>query len=144
MALLGDVVRCSTPFAVYRRHSAHVMYDMWVRPEFLSQYLASNLAMAANAGVDPDVAKTEAHAKLVRILRASSWMAFRHGRLTAARAIHRCIMKLKPSEYLRAQNMLPFMLHHIPLGHLIWRATRAAKQGIKIILRLDSSDQRVA
>lgn len=135
MSLLGDVVFCSTTFAVYRRHTGHTMYDTWLRPEFLSQYVDSTVAMAMNAGLAAEAAQAEVRTRIMEILWASSWMAFRHGRADASRALHRCIWTLRPAEYLNARKAAHFALHHMPCGHLCWQGYVGVKRAVRAVMR---------
>jgi glycosyltransferase involved in cell wall biosynthesis len=136
MSLLGDVVFCSTSFAVYRRHTGHTMYDSWLRPEFLSQYVDSTVAMAMNAGLTAEAAEAEARTRITEILWASSWIAFRHGRADASQALHRGIWTLRPAEYLNPRKAAYCALHHMPGGRLCWQGYVGVKRSVKAAMRI--------
>lgn len=124
MALEGDVVYHDHPFASYRRHSGHTMYDAWLKADFLKQYYESKIQMGKNAGLSEEEISKEVIRGLSRTLLSSSHMAFLHGRADTSRALHRSLLSLNPAQYMKLNNLKYLILHYIPKSYILYSLFR--------------------
>ena len=124
MALEGDVVYHNHPFASYRRHSGHTMYDAWLKTDFLKQYYESKIQMGKTAGLSEKEISEEVTLGVAKVLLTSSHMAFLHGRVDTARALHRSLFGFKPAEYIKLNNLKYLILHYIPKSYILYSSFR--------------------
>lgn len=134
MSLKGDVIYSRIPFAVYRRHPGHLMYDSWLRSDFLQQYFDSRMQMGLNAGLSEAVIRNEIVERISETLLTSSHMAFRHRRVDAARKLHRSVLKLAPQKYRMIKNLKILLLHYLPCSYYPYMSTRSFYRKIKTVL----------
>lgn len=134
MSLKGDVIYSKIPFAAYRRHPGHLMYDSWLRFDFLQQYFDSRMQMGLNAGLSEAVIRTEITERISETLLTSSHMAFRHRRVDAARKLHQSILKLAPQKYRRIKNLKMLLLHYFPCSYYPYMLARSFYRKIKTVL----------
>lgn len=114
LSLWGDVVRCSRPFAGYRRHAGHTMFEIWEDTGFVRQYLESRLQMARNSGLNEKRALHDVVPAVAWSLVGAAAAVARQGRLEVARRLHHEVWRLHPRTYSRPKAAAFLVLHALP------------------------------